>query len=316
LSVIALVVVMVGLGLIEASSGTGADRERAVRPTSHRVATPAAIGRPGDIVFVSSNSGRRELHVLNPGNGRDNPIPQTDTAATPSWSPNRTQIAFFRYVEGNTRLSIIGLRGTDLQAVPTLRFGNLTTSCVCPAWSPDGRSIAYGFGYDGIALRNLRTQRNRVLVCERHECGQEGARGPSWSPDSAWITYWETQYAGLRSVRVGRQRSPFRLPPRCFPDGYPDSYKPADWSPDGRWLLIVTRKAVWKIPVERCRNRKTPRRAKKLAEGEDAVWSPDGTKIAFVSARDGDREIYVMRSDGSHQRRLTTNDWADVEPDW
>ena len=35
------------------------------------------------------------------------------------------------------------------------------------------------------------------------------------------------------------------------------------------------------------------------------VWSPDGRKIAFVSNRDGDAEIYVMNADGSGQRRLT-----------
>ena len=35
------------------------------------------------------------------------------------------------------------------------------------------------------------------------------------------------------------------------------------------------------------------------------VWSPDGRKLAFVSDRDGDAEVYVMNADGSGQRRLT-----------
>ena len=34
-------------------------------------------------------------------------------------------------------------------------------------------------------------------------------------------------------------------------------------------------------------------------------WSPDGTKIAFESNRDGNYEIYVMDADGSNQTRLT-----------
>ena len=29
-----------------------------------------------------------------------------------------------------------------------------------------------------------------------------------------------------------------------------------------------------------------------------AVWSPDGTRIAFTSNRDGNTEIYVMNADG------------------
>ena len=45
-------------------------------------------------------------------------------------------------------------------------------------------------------------------------------------------------------------------------------------------------------------------------------WSSDGTKIAFSSARDGTREIYVMDADGSNQTRLTDNSADDLEPSW
>ncbi len=38
------------------------------------------------------------------------------------------------------------------------------------------------------------------------------------------------------------------------------------------------------------------------------AWSPDGSKIAFESYRDGQAEIYVMDANGANQRRLT---WAD-----
>jgi Tol biopolymer transport system component len=37
------------------------------------------------------------------------------------------------------------------------------------------------------------------------------------------------------------------------------------------------------------------------------AWSPDGERIAFGTDRDGgDWELYVMDSDGTHQRRLTS----------
>jgi Tol biopolymer transport system component len=39
----------------------------------------------------------------------------------------------------------------------------------------------------------------------------------------------------------------------------------------------------------------------------DPQWSPDGTRIAFVSQRDGRDNLYVMQADGSHQRRLTAD---------
>ncbi|MGB2808444.1 MAG: hypothetical protein WBC22_11920, partial [Sedimentisphaerales bacterium] len=51
-------------------------------------------------------------------------------------------------------------------------------------------------------------------------------------------------------------------------------------------------------------------------EGQPA-WSPDGSKIAFVSDRDGDLDIYVMDSDGSNQLRLTyVLGGNNIEPDW
>jgi Tol biopolymer transport system component len=47
-----------------------------------------------------------------------------------------------------------------------------------------------------------------------------------------------------------------------------------------------------------------------------AAWSPDGTKIAFETSRDGDREIYVMNADGSDPTNLTEHSDADYFPAW
>jgi len=44
--------------------------------------------------------------------------------------------------------------------------------------------------------------------------------------------------------------------------------------------------------------------------------SPDGKKIAFVSNRDGDNEIYVMDADGTNVRQLTNNTADEWGPDW
>ena len=52
---------------------------------------------------------------------------------------------------------------------------------------------------------------------------------------------------------------------------------------------------------------------------DTAVWSPDGTKIAFSSNRDGDYDIFVMNADGSNvvepdERR--DGDFIDEFPAW
>jgi len=46
------------------------------------------------------------------------------------------------------------------------------------------------------------------------------------------------------------------------------------------------------------------------------TWSPDGTKIAFVTTRDGNREIYTMNPDGTNPTRLTDDVADDQNPDW
>ena len=46
------------------------------------------------------------------------------------------------------------------------------------------------------------------------------------------------------------------------------------------------------------------------------VWSPDGSKIAFTSLRDGNQDIYVMNADGSSSIRLTSDPKPDSGPTW
>ena len=46
------------------------------------------------------------------------------------------------------------------------------------------------------------------------------------------------------------------------------------------------------------------------------TWSPDGSRIAFVSDRDGNYELYVADADGGNARRLTTTAEVELSPEW
>jgi Tol biopolymer transport system component/chemotaxis protein histidine kinase CheA len=46
------------------------------------------------------------------------------------------------------------------------------------------------------------------------------------------------------------------------------------------------------------------------------LWSPDGSRILFISQRDGNDEIYVMNADGSGLNCLTVNEASDRGPKW
>jgi TolB protein len=58
------------------------------------------------------------------------------------------------------------------------------------------------------------------------------------------------------------------------------------------------------------------------AKGSDRVhnllpaWSPDGSRIAFMSFRDGNPEIYVMDASGANLRRITRHPGIDSTPTW
>ena len=48
----------------------------------------------------------------------------------------------------------------------------------------------------------------------------------------------------------------------------------------------------------------------------DPDWSPDGTKIAFVSDRSGVSQIYAMDADGKNPIKLTDGPRHKADPDW
>ena len=48
----------------------------------------------------------------------------------------------------------------------------------------------------------------------------------------------------------------------------------------------------------------------------DPTWSPDGTRIAFRSQRDGNDEIYIMTADSSCQTNMTNDPANDWSPAW
>jgi Tol biopolymer transport system component len=49
---------------------------------------------------------------------------------------------------------------------------------------------------------------------------------------------------------------------------------------------------------------------------QSPVWSPGGGRIAFLSRRDGGKDVYVVSADGSGQRRLTRDARYPATPAW
>ena len=67
---------------------------------------------------------------------------------------------------------------------------------------------------------------------------------------------------------------------------------------------------------ERGRIRFATRLTNNDAEDVQPTWSPDARRIAFVSGRDGNWNIYVANADGSGTTRLTHHAASDWRPSW
>jgi Tol biopolymer transport system component len=180
-----------------------------------------------------------------------------------------------------------------------------------PRWSPDGKWIVFVsdrdgdeelfvMGVDGSGLRRLTS--NRVPDST-----------PAWSPDGRLIAFASARASDGRELYVmsasgGKARRLVRSARRGQ-----ESWSPS-WSPDGRRIAFASNRAdflnveIYSVGSDGTGLRRLTRHAGTgFGFGDDTTpdWSPDGTHIAFVSNRDRQTEVYVMKADGSEQRRVT-----------
>lgn len=75
-------------------------------------------------------------------------------------------------------------------------------------------------------------------------------------------------------------------------------------SPDGQTIAFTYKGNIFTVPAK-------GGDARQLTSGNSynstPVWSPDGSKIAFSSDRDGSMDVFVVNSRGGVPKRLTTN---------
>jgi Tol biopolymer transport system component len=91
----------------------------------------------------------------------------------------------------------------------------------------------------------------------------------------------------------------------------------AVWTPDSREIVFSARgpRGYWHLFVVDIASGKLTRLTDGAWDDQLPALSPDGKWIAFVSSRDGNAEIYVMRLDGE-ARRVTFDPSADWKPLW
>lgn len=84
-------------------------------------------------------------------------------------------------------------------------------------------------------------------------------------------------------------------------------------SPDGKTIAFTYKGSVYTVPA-------TGGRATQLTSAAwydtTPLWSPDGTRIAFVSMRDGSQDLFVVPASGGTPERVTTHSGNELLRGW
>jgi TolB protein len=178
-----------------------------------------------------------------------------------------------------------------------------------PAWSPDGRWLAYvSFegGRSGILLQELATGLRRKVT---DFAGINGA--PAFSPDGRRLALTLSR-EGSPDIHVLNLESGELRRLTTSPD---IDTEPA-WSPDGRDIVFTSdrsgaRPQLFRISAS---GASTPERLTFSGRyNARAVFSPDGSRLAFVHESDGDYRIAVMGI-GDGNIDVLTNGRLDESP--
>jgi serine/threonine-protein kinase len=183
------------------------------------------------------------------------------------------------------------LRLTDRPA--TFKIGRVTHVTMepglelDPALSPDGRMLAYSAGPPGqtrIYVREFAGGRAVPLVDDGSLRAQ---RWPQWSPDGSQILFQAAADTPARSSSINAPRgtlyvatplsgSARKLSPSISADGAIS----AGWSADGSELVFGREDGLYSARAD---GRERPRRIVAGSALHSPNWSPDRTKIAYVS---------------------------------
>lgn len=266
------------------------------------------------LLFVSRRDGNHEIYRMNyNGTGQTNLSNNAARDYNPSLRRDRQKIAFASDRSGAHEVWVMNVDGSNAQQ---LTFNAGLGQNYHPAWSPDGTKIAYidnsetadgGFVPYDIAVINADGS-GYVNLTNRPAFDLH----PAWSPDGTKIAFSSNQ-SGTYNIWImdADGSNPTQLTFEtigCYRPSFTPSGRIVFWADgtlDGgaRTLHIMDQDGSNRTQID---------------VGSADNWAPavsrNGLRLVFASTRDGNREIYSSRMDGSDVRNLSNNAGDDHDP--
>src|SRR4051794_9631777 len=182
-----------------------------------------------------------------------------------------------------------------------------------PAWSPDGRFIAFSGSIAGAAGGWIAPADGSAAPTRFTSRPQ--AWDPVWSPDGARLLFGDYPAALWMVDRDGTNAR--RLTRGDFYD-LGQHGEIADWSPDGRTILFTAGPLAGPGQVYSVGLDGGPERQITFDtdSASDASWSPDGTKFAYMRAGTGDGPVVAIADPTGKILKILRGQYGWHQPIW
>ncbi len=222
-----------------------------------------------------------------------------------SWSPDGQKLVFTRFAEGpNWDVWIISVTdGSLTQITSTPGFTS------APAWSPDGKTIAYGRPgkKQSLWLSSVdgETARKIIDIDSNHRCI------PIWSPDGKWIILEPGRDKTLRFIHLADKKVCALTTPGPVGDFF-------SWSPDGKKMLFYnppyTHKSVLKVVS--ASGGPSVELGRHILLWPYGQWWYSDSRTIIVEGQDqrGDSVLWIVPLSGREPIQLKIDFYADAKP--
>ncbi|MDM8528875.1 protein kinase [Anaerolineales bacterium HSG24] len=297
-------------------TATATTRPPTVTPTSSPTATPRRVidNTPSQlqqqIAFQTNRDGNWEIYIMEvDGSNSTNLTNHLGADLSPDWSPQGDKIIFSTVRDDGVGLRVIDI---DSQTI-TSRFSE-DERHRNPRWSPDATQIVFDTG-PSIDIANL--DGSPGLELGQSSLREDGDNFPNWSPDGTHIIF-DTEHS-VNNYDLFIVPSNGTQPAYNLTKTYSTNEWQAVWSPNGKQILFVSDEdqdiqQIFIMNADASNRRQLTFTADHFAENFHPLWLADGSKIIFVSKREGNNEIYMMDVDGSNPINLTNHPADDHHP--